>query len=550
MSGKHLNKEDGGSWFMCFGFLFKYLLMILPLCLFFSYHPVISLGGNESMNFELSLPLLWLVVFDVVAVVMMCERGVLFTGWRRKLAWVLFPVWLTLSVLWSLNPVRGVLTVGILWLIYLAVDGMWSLRDLCDEEFRRVWWKWFFGSSLLACAWCAIQCVLDLAGVSQDYTLMCDGCTYRMFGFPHPNGFAIELQFMGNLLLAPTMVGVWFVIKDDHNSILRGRGSSLPSSRGSDPSSLDQRSSAGRRLKTESKLSVCSAPTAVGRDFRIVLKVLLPIIFMMTLFLTFSRGAIYAFLVGMVMMSVMMVVGWREEWKVVLKRVGMTWGLVVVAFLFTLNLQGVMAAISPTSDTYMDGVAKVINHMSLGKIEIRGGGKQGFDDSSEDDSPRDGVIVENSVENSFDIEVTEAKEQSVFTGYVAESTNARLRLTGAAVEVWSQDFNKMAFGVGLGGAGWALYNNGLSPAPKEIVQNEYASLLLEAGVVGISLLVVSLVLVVRFVLKKCRGGAFLLLPLLVAYGVSLLFFSGLPNALQIYLMPGVLAAVLCGAKNH
>ena len=170
-------------------------------------------------------------------------------------------------------------------------------------------------------------------------------------------------------------------------------------------------------------------------------------------------------------MSVMMVVGRREEWKVVLKRVGMTWGLVVVAFLLTLNLQGVMAAISPTSDTYMDGVAKVINHMSLGKIEIRGGGKQGFNDSLEDDfvensspdgdslrgspdggplrgSPdgdplRDSEVVENSVENlventvenSSDTEVIETREQSVFMGYVAESTNARLRLTGAAVEV-------------------------------------------------------------------------------------------------------------------
>lgn len=30
----------------------------LPAVLFFSYHPVISLGADVSMNFELSLPLI------------------------------------------------------------------------------------------------------------------------------------------------------------------------------------------------------------------------------------------------------------------------------------------------------------------------------------------------------------------------------------------------------------------------------------------------------------------------------------------------------------
>jgi len=95
----------------------------------------------------------------------------------------------------------------------------------------------------------------------------------------------------------------------------------------------------------------------------------------------------------------------------------------------------------------------------------------------------------------------------------------------------------------LGGAGTALYNAGLSPAPKEIVQNEYASLLFETGVVGVVLVVLLVVLVVRVIIKMRLGVV--LVPLLVAYGVTLLFFSGLPNALQIYLMPAVLMAVMC-----
>ena len=49
---------------------YKYLLYIMPLVLYFSYFPVIKLGENETMYFELSLPLIWLMVFDVVSLIM------------------------------------------------------------------------------------------------------------------------------------------------------------------------------------------------------------------------------------------------------------------------------------------------------------------------------------------------------------------------------------------------------------------------------------------------------------------------------------------------
>ena len=104
----------------------------------------------------------------------------------------------------------------------------------------------------------------------------------------------------------------------------------------------------------------------------------------------------------------------------------------------------------------------------------------------------------------------------------------------------------MVLGVGIGGAGVALYDNGLSSSPKEIVQNEYASLLLEIGLIGVSLLVVMMVLVVRLVLKNPMRG--LIMSLMVAYGVSLMFFSGFANALQIYLLPMMLMALGDGYK--
>lgn len=488
--------------------LVRGLLYSLPLVLFFSYWPLIKLGSNESMNFELSLPLIWLVVFDAVGVVILIQKRKLFDwlkGWRWL--WLLFPVWVTLSVIWSLNVVRGVLTVGIMWLLYLAGYVMWSVKDWLDDGFKLLWLRWFFGSTLVICVWCVVQCILDLAGVGQEYSLMCDGCTYHMFGFPHPNGFAIEPQFMGNLLLAPAITVIYFFIKGDCNSTFQGR------------------------VARARRYGACAL--ILGRNLRKPLKVLLPIAFVMTLFLTFSRGAIYAFVVGLLFMSGFVVFAVkRKERLAIMKRVGVMWGLVAFSFVVVLNVQGLTAEVGPTNDTYHDGVAKVLNHLSLGVIDVRG---ESNDVRRDEETGNDGgemvedefVVVEKPVEN-FE------KEEAVFNGYVAESTDTRVRLSGAAVEVWSQNAQKILAGVGIGGAGVALYNNGLSPAPKEIVQNEYASLLLETGLIGISLFLITIVLIIWAVWKSPLKAA--ILSLMVTYGVSLVFFSGLPNALHIYLL--------------
>lgn len=441
--------------------LIKYFIYALPLVLFFSYYPLIHFGASESMNFEISLPIIWLVLFDLGMGFLMVKQKKVFRDFRKKWVWLLFPAFLTISVLWSLNSIRGILIVGILWLIYFAGYAIFSFKSMFDAEFSRTFLKWFFGSSLLVCFLCLLQCVLDLFGVSREWTLMCKGCTYAMFGFPHPNGFAIEPQFMGNLLLAPAIVAAWLYFKKQKNV----------------------------------KMLIC---------FFIIVA---------TLFLTFSRGAIYAFIVAMIFMTVFMrsskslVSGYAQGRSVKLLKI---WLIIVLAFLFTLNLQGVMAEVSPTNDTYRSGVAKVLNHLSLGVIDIKG--------EANEPEPED-------------LEKTEA----VFDGYVAESTDTRVKLTEMAIEVWSKDFKTALFGVGLGGAGQALYVNGLTSSPKEIVQNQYASLLLETGLVGILLLVMTLVLIVRAVCKRKNSG--MVLSLMVAYGITLLFFSGLPNALNVYLLP-------------
>ncbi len=492
--------------------IFYGLIYALPAVLIFSYHPVIFLGANETMNFEFSLPLLWLVFFDVLVTILFFKNKL----WRnvfKKWQWLMFPIFASLSVIWSLNVFRGILTMGILWLLYLAVFGFFELKSIyVNEGFFGKWQKVFYGSALFVCGFCVLQCILDLVGVSQDATLMCDGCTYKMFGFPHPNGFAIEPQFMGNLLLAPAIMAAWSLLHRQQSKNLERE-----SSRGS----IFHNGSGGPAPKLQFRArSVTVVKNISGSDF-LSSKFLLCClcIFITTLFLTFSRGAIYAFLLAMVVLTVWEIIKTKKWHAMIL------WPVIILSFLFTLNLQGIFAQVSKTDDTYTTGVAKVINHLSLGVIEIPESSNEIIKDNEEE------VVIDENSEN-----------EAVFDGYVAESTDTRVRLTNSALKIWSQDFKTMMLGVGIGGAGQALYQNGLSPAPKEIVQNEYASLLLETGFLGISLVIFTVILMILVIRKN--QNKMLILLLAISYGTTLLFFSGLPNVLHIYLLIGLLPVIL------
>ena len=104
------------------------------------------------------------------------------------------------------------------------------------------------------------------------------------------------------------------------------------------------------------------------------------------------------------------------------------------------------------------------------------------------------------------------------------------------------------FGVGLGGAGVAIsraFPENELAAPNAIIQNEPISLLLELGVVGIGLVLLAFWLAFG---SKSEFWSLLDLPLfvalIIAYLITLQFFSGPANALQIYLMPPLIYCFL------
>ena len=511
--------------------IFFGLVYMLPAVLFFSYYPLLSLGRNATMNFELSLPLIWLVIFDIVSFVVLIKQGtkpLRGLSDRRFFLLALFPLYCVLSIFWSTNPLRAILTAGIIVLLFFAIFAIVSLLPLLQPSvhFRRNILRAIFIPTLIISAFCWLQCLLDVFGVTRSVTLLCRGCTSWTFGFPHPSGFAIEPQFMGNLLLAPTLLALYLLIFPQHQP-----------------------------KKSQKPQNAQTTSASKGATTKAQTRWLLLISFFLsaTLFLTMSRGAIYAYAVALCVMIIFALV--RHHFRPLLILIP------CISFIVTLLAQGTFAAISPTSDTFVSGVTKVVHQLSLGIIDFR---PQATDVGLSEDGEVSGGLA-NSAENladgaSGDATASTPDNSSSFDGYVPASTNVRLGLNDLAIRTWASRPNYIFFGSGLGGAGLALsatFADNYLAQPDAIVQNEFCSLLLELGLAGLLLAALGLLVAFgnpKFLRSRRQVDAMpsfwrhpalpLLVALIVAYLVTLNFFSGLPNALHIYLLPPLLYIAL------
>lgn len=570
------------------------LLVALPAVLFFSYHPIISLGANSSMNFELSLPLIRLILFDFIS---LTNFAILFRGYKNSdacskvekgsrkrgfamlfesiktwprgperssrkaiaepLVFLLFPLYCTLSVFWSANPLRAILTVGILWLVIFAIFAIIRLSPLLEPPSRLKIWaiRAFFVSTAVVCLFCFIQSLLDSCGLSRETTLLCAGCTYRSFGFPHPNGFAIEPQFMGNLLLAPTLLVLYLLCqatsktpshpnkteqnsKTEHVEPEQCRSASTAElARATKPTPADGSARPEQTTTTFPHLRKTPVKTAL---------VICAILFSTTLFFTFSRGAIYSYALGLAILIIFALR--RRIFRPVLIIIPVT------TFFLSLGLQGTFAHFGPTSETFTSAVTKSIHQLSLGIIDLRpqsnSQASEAFEQvvnegtgASASDADNQAGTGPNTTRRGHPESATASLADAadpVFDGYVAESTNVRLGLSTSALATWSQNPRTILFGVGLGGAGIAMYEFDpvSNPSPKEIVQNQPISLLLETGLFGTILLLIAFYLILRPKSPLWAHPAIpLLISLAIAYLISFQFFAGLPNALHIYLLP-------------
>lgn len=428
------------------------LLSALPAVLFFSYHPIIPIASTKTTNYELSIPLLWLALFSLLSFPVIFEK----LKCRRffRLAAIL-PIYCFTTILWSENRLRAFLTASIILGLEISIFTIPSL--IKTDKIKKALIRTLLIFSAAVCVYCWIQCLLNVLNINLGF---CKGCSYINLGFPHPNGFAIEPQFMGGLLLTPILVGIYIL---EHNN-----------------------------NKKQGK----------GKNDKIVVASL--ILNLSTLFLTLSRGAILALITALVILAL-------KERRRILKPLALT----AISFIIAISAHGIFATLAPNPDNFLSGTTKSLSQLTFGLIE-----------PIKPEIPPAGEM---------------AQPDSIFDGYIEESTNDRLDLAKKSLDLSNDTPQNIFLGIGLGDTGTELYRKFPElGSPKEIAQNEYIATLLELGLIGIFLIAATISISAKFLKFKDQTKKHYLLALIAAYAVSLLFFSGLPNALYIYLLPVVL----------
>ena len=511
--------------------LHRRFFWILPIILFFSYYPVIPLFSTKSSNYEFSLPLVWLLLMGFlslpVLLIDLCNlitKKTPLTKVPVQIPLILssVPLYFSLTLLWSSNKFRGLMTAGIIWCLYLSL--LTFYKNIILKKTPLSLEKPFLLGATLASGFCWLQAILNTLNIPGDRILLCLGCTNLSFGFPHPNGFAIEPQFMGNLLLAPAIFLVFRVIHPKN----------------------DQTRQAKIRY-----------PALAGYIIS-------------TLFLIFSRGATYSFFLAVAVIFLYEIFHAKKKLLVASKIVS----LILFPLIFVTLIQGLMSEFGPTSDTFLGGVSRSLSQMTLGRIKIplpEAKNPSATSNESSSLAPNDNVSTNSNTNSSANSTST----TPLFDGYIAESTDIRVKLSKMGLRLALSHPRQFLFGSGLGSSGIALYR--AFPelgSTKEITQNEYVAILVEAGFIGILIIFCSGTCVFYLCYSRQKSvkpsssqsskqsmkksnftnlissitpAKLYFASLILAYAASVCFFSGLPNALHIYLVPILYPALF--AKN-
>ena len=505
---------------------------VLPIVLFFSYYPVIPLFSTESSNYEFSLPLLWLLLMGILSLPIfladLCnlitkETQIAKSSVQISLILSRIPLYFSLTLFWSSNKFRGLMTAGIIWCLYLSL--LTFYKNIILKKTPLSLEKPFLLGATLASGFCWLQAILNTLNIPGDRILLCLGCTNLSFGFPHPNGFAIEPQFMGNLLLAPAIFLVFRVIH---------------------PKSHQTR-------KTK------------------ILYLTLAGFIISTLFLIFSRGATYSFFLAIAVIFLYEIFHTKKKLLAASKIIS----LILFPLVFVTLIQGLMSEFGPTSDTFLGGVSRSISQMTLGRIKIP---LPESKKSPVDQSEPINILPHNN-SSSFSVSdttnVNTTTQAPLFDGYITESTDIRVKLSQMGLHLAFSHPGQFFFGSGLGSSGVALYQTFPElGSTKEITQNEYVTILVETGFIGILIIFCSGICVFYLCyshkkpiklsfkqsskqsMKKSNFASMIsninpaklyFASLILAYAASVCFFSGLPNALHIYLVPVLYPALF--AKN-
>lgn len=449
--------------------LFELVWLFAPIAVWFSYQPLIRLGEDRSMNFELSITVIYTLLLAIVSLPTVWRSKRKLSGSKEVLLVTCFVFVSAVSVIWSADRTRGLLTLGVIGLLYViflaAFTAAGTLKKLLPALTQI-----FIGTAVLMSVLSFVQVIAGI-WLTRDQALLCRACTAVQFGFARPNVFTIEPQFFANLLLVPAIVLI-------------------------------------RRILTTKQGVVATVSAGI---------------IVAAIFLSLSRGAILAFGAGLLILLVFT--------RPTLKRFFVALGILVTGFIVGLATQGLAAVMNPSIDTsFFKAVNASINQLSLGVIDLQSASQETVQSQLVTPAPSLGIAPTEVVPN--------------FDGYVAESTNVRLKLSGLALQSWAKSPERIVFGVGLGGSGVVLRQDFPTQVnEREIVQNEYVEILLENGIIGL-LLFAAIIGALLFGLRQTKWLWVIVAMFLVQWN----FFSGYPNALHIYLVL-ILLLVLFGIRS-
>lgn len=444
--------------------LFDKFLLLAPLVVWFSYQPNIYLGHSSAMNIELSLALIYVAVLAVTAL------PLIFSNYKKLLQCNLvritglFILWSFISIIWSNNLSRAILTAGVGAVLFTVLLGVLS-TDI--KKLTPILKNTYIASA----AFMSVLAIIQVAyGAWFDWGL-CRGCLAAGFGFVRPSVFAIEPQFFGSLLLAPILI-----------------------------------LSAKFLQKTVTKTDV-----------------ILLCIMVTAMYLTLSRGAIFSLVIAVACLMFL----YRNS---LIKKSRLAFLPLVVLAGFGVGMvwHGIFTEINPrVSDGFYDSVSKSVNQLTLGKINLP---KLTASSASQAASP-----------STASVETNHPKAQ--FNGYVETSTSERTSMLNLALQTWRKDWITALFGTGTGSTGRAIQQHTHKLATEaEITQNQYIEILLENGLIGTVLCLMAVVIYLYDTRRDKLAWA-----ILIAFALQWNFFSGLPNALHIYL---VLAVIFAAVKTY
>lgn len=444
--------------------LFDKLLLLAPLVVWFSYQPNIYLGHSSAMNIELSLVLIYVAVLAVFALPLIVSNYQKLLRCNLVRIVGLFILWSFMSIIWSSNLSRAILTAGVSAALFTVLLGVLS-TDL--KKLTPI----LKNTYIVSAVFMGVLAIIQVAyGAWFDWGL-CRGCLAAGFGFVRPSVFAIEPQFFGSLLLAPILI-----------------------------------LSAKFLRKTVTKTDV-----------------ILLCIMVTAMYLTLSRGAIFSLVIAAVCLMIFYRNSLAEK-----SRLAFLPLVVLAGFGVGMVWHGIFTEINPrVSDGFYDSVSKSVNQLTLGKINLP---KLTASSASQAASP-----------STASVETNHPKAH--FSGYVETSTNERTSMLNLALQTWSKDWTTMLFGTGIGSSGRAIqqYTHKLA-TEAEITQNQYIEVLLENGLIGAVLCLMAVVVYLHDTRRDKLAWA-----ILIAFALQWNFFSGLPNALHIYL---VLAVIFAAVKIH